>query len=293
MITINEYLDNVLNDFAAYVHSEGTLCTLRDAHFDAGRVPDYSDIHIQQLYLLRYAYAYAFEYKRMYENLLSRINPIDSIKVTSIGCGSLIDYWSLVHTVKNWCRIVYRGIDTVNWNYKIPSRNNDDVVFCIDDAVSFFEKANELSADVYIFPKSISEFSERNIFEISRCFTDDSISNNVIHFMFSLRNDPGSIMRDARKTKILYDRMVECGFQTNDRNDKYCHLSDSYEGKSICKVDEDFFNPRNVIDFLKELYAECVEYGVCPCSTDCENRLGRFPILNCRYAAWQIFTFER
>lgn len=52
MITINQYLDDILSDFKDYVNSGVELCDLKDVHFDAGRVPDYSNIHVQQLYLL-------------------------------------------------------------------------------------------------------------------------------------------------------------------------------------------------------------------------------------------------
>ena len=41
MVTINEFLDNVLEDFKAYVDSQDQLCDLIGAHFDAGKVPDY------------------------------------------------------------------------------------------------------------------------------------------------------------------------------------------------------------------------------------------------------------
>lgn len=99
MITINQYLDGILHDFKNYVNSGVKLCDLKDVHFDAGRVPDYSNIHVQQLYLLRYAYAYSFEYKRMYHSLIRRMKPDDRIAVTSIGCGSMIDYWALAQSV--------------------------------------------------------------------------------------------------------------------------------------------------------------------------------------------------
>lgn len=55
MITINKYLDDILFDFKEYVTSGVRLCDLKEVHFDAGNLPDYSDIHVQQLYLLRYA----------------------------------------------------------------------------------------------------------------------------------------------------------------------------------------------------------------------------------------------
>lgn len=53
VVTINRYLDNILCDFKEYVNSGVELCDLKDVHYDAGKVPDYSDIHVQQLYLLR------------------------------------------------------------------------------------------------------------------------------------------------------------------------------------------------------------------------------------------------
>lgn len=166
MITINKYLDDILFDFKEYVTSGVRLCDLKEVHFDAGILPDYSDIHVQQLYLLRYAYAYSFEYKRMYASLIRRMNPGMEIAVTSIGCGSMIDYWALTRVVPNRCTIRYRGIDTIDWSYRMEQRPQDDVLFRNADAVELVSKAKRLTADAYIFPKSISEFSKSDIEEI-------------------------------------------------------------------------------------------------------------------------------
>lgn len=166
MITINKYLDDILFDFKEYVTSGVRLCDLKEVHFDAGNLPDYSDIHVQQLYLLRYAYAYSFEYKRMYASLIRRMNPGMEIAVTSIGCGSMIDYWALTRVVPNRCAIRYRGIDTIDWSYRMEQRPQDDVLFRNADAVELVSKAKGLTADAYIFPKSISEFSKSDIEEI-------------------------------------------------------------------------------------------------------------------------------
>ena len=141
MITINKYLDDILFDFKEYVTSGVRLCDLKEVHFDAGNLPDYSDIHVQQLYLLRYAYAYSFEYKRMYASLIRRMNPGMEIAVTSIGCGSMIDYWALTRVVPNRCTIRYRGIDTIDWSYRMEQRPQDDVLFRNADAVELVSKA--------------------------------------------------------------------------------------------------------------------------------------------------------
>lgn len=99
MITINEYLEDILFDFKEYVTSGVRLCDLKEVHFDAGKIPNYSDVHVQQLYLLRYAYAYS------YSSLIRRMNPGKEIAVASICCGSMIDYWALTRVVPHMCSI--------------------------------------------------------------------------------------------------------------------------------------------------------------------------------------------
>ena len=51
------------------------------------------------------------------------MDDVNNISVTSVGCGSMIDYWSLVHALemrrKICCSIRYVGIDKIDWNYKI------------------------------------------------------------------------------------------------------------------------------------------------------------------------------
>lgn len=293
MIRINVFLDEVLDDFIQYVKTKKKLCDLLDVHFDAGKIPDYSNKHIQQLYLLRYAYAYAFEYKVIYKDLINRIGMHQKIKVTSVGCGNLLDYWSLVQAVKGQSDICYRGVDTIDWSYKIQPRDCDDVKWVIGDAIELFQKEHSFSSDIYIFPKSISEFSENEVFRLARCFTEETISKDIVHFLFSLRTDHGSMERDTNKTRILYKRLIDCGFRTNDNSNKYLEFKDTIKDKSICKVDDDFQHPGNVVDYLKDLYTHCADLERCFDDSDCKERLGRWPILRCKYAAWQIFSFER
>lgn len=296
MISINEYLDNVLKDFKQYVGSEKNLCALKGAHFDGGKVPDYSDKHIQQLYLLRYAYAYAFEYKCMYSYLMDKRGLENKVKVTSIGCGSLIDYWSLVHAVSEDYNICYRGIDIIDWAYKVQPRTCDDVDCVVGDAIKLLQGADSFSSDIFIFPKSISELLPDEVSTLAVCFSGENgkkLLKNKVHFLFSLRTDPGSIVRDMSKTQIIYDRMLACGFHTSDKSNQYLGFNESIKGKNIRNIDDDFAHPGNVVDFLKDLYERCEDIETCQEKEDCKGRLGRWPILKCRYATWQIFTFER
>ncbi len=100
MINITQYLQDIYEDLQRYIDNDVCLCKFKELNFEAGALPDYEDINIQQLYLLRYAFAYAFEYSRMYLDVLSQMDDVNNISVTSVGCGSMIDYWSLVHALE-------------------------------------------------------------------------------------------------------------------------------------------------------------------------------------------------
>ena len=117
MITIKNYISMIYDDFREYIDQNVNLCMLKTLNYQAGQKPDYSDIHIQQLYLLRYVFSYAFEYKSMFDTLFAREKFKDSIEVASIGCGNMIDYWGLVEALgeigSGECYIKYRGI----WRY--------------------------------------------------------------------------------------------------------------------------------------------------------------------------------
>ena len=293
MITINELLDTVLKDFQDYVESQDRLCSLLKMHYDAGRLPDYSDIHNQQLYLLRYAYAYAFEYKYMYRKLVIDNDFDKTISVTSIGCGNCIDYWSLAKTVKDKHSIKYRGFDNVDWAYKITHRHGDIVTTRKENVVSFFQNMRAFLSDVYIFPKSISEFTEDEVLVLASCFRPNIMAKDRVHFMFSLRTDSDSLECDKDKTGLFYDQLLSNGFHTRDNRDSHLVFNDSIRNKLIRSVDNDFQHPGNVVDCLKELYTRCKTYGACGNEPECTDRLGRWPILKCKYAAWQTFTFER
>lgn len=78
MIGITEYLELIYEDFKAEIDAGEFLCDLKKLSFEAGGLPDYNDIQIQRLYLLRYAFAYGFEYTQMYKEVLQDMgNPTE------------------------------------------------------------------------------------------------------------------------------------------------------------------------------------------------------------------------
>lgn len=262
MISINDYLDEVLADFIAYLDGSHELCDLKSVNFDQGRVPNYEDIHIQQYYLLRYAYAYAFEYKRMYETLFERYTPRSSIDVTSIGCGTMIDYWSLVRVLKQDAHpnvaVNYTGIDQIDWNYQIPGRKKDTVIFCHNNVIDEFSQYDVLESDVYFFPKSISEFSDDDYKKLCKIFRKTPIVEDQLHILISVRSDQGSMNRDLQRAEQLRSAIIKNGFTTDD----HCHgfWAADDEDEKIRAADSDFAHPADIIDTLKELNVRCAYY---------------------------------
>lgn len=241
MIDITQYLQDIYEDLQRYVDNDVCLCKFKELNFEAGALPDYEDINIQQLYLLRYAFAYAFEYSRMYLDVLSQMDDVNSISVTSVGCGSMIDYWSLVHALeirhKLDCSIRYVGIDKIDWNYKIPERQNDEVHYLIGNAADFFTGNSQFVSDVYFFPKSISEFSDGELNAMSNSFSSKNIQKDRFFVCISLREDQGSMDRDIQKTKRLIEAIRENGFCTKWPYAQYTHY---VRNDGIALFDNDF-----------------------------------------------------
>lgn len=170
------------------------------------------------MYLLRYAFAYAFEYSRMYRDVLDKMDDVNNISVTSVGCGSMIDYWPLVHALemkrKIDCSIRYVGIDKIDWNYKIRQRQNDELHYLIRNAADFFTNNSRFISDVYFFPKSISEFSDSELNVMANSLLSKKIQKDRFFVCISLREDQGSMDRDIQKTKCLIEAIGKNGFKT-------------------------------------------------------------------------------
>lgn len=287
----------VYSDFRQYVDAEENLCNLKTLHYMAGQTPDYEDIHIQQLYLLRYAYSYAFEYKSMYEWLFSRESFRDKIEVTSIGCGNMIDYWGLTKALyqkgAGTCRVIYKGIDMIDWNYKISKRDHDEVYFIKGNATDVLQKSEKLVSNVYIFPKSISEFSRDEFLDICNSFQNKEILRNRIHILISLRTDDGSMERDMNRSEKLANALKSNGFVTQDNVRTYTHYIE--ETRGIRGLDGSFEYPNEAIDLLQMLNEKCGTYiyNAVNCNENCEKYLCRMPVLTAKQIRYQLLTFDR
>jgi hypothetical protein len=297
MIPIKDYITNVYEDFKQYLDAENYLCLLKSLNYQGGRKPDYDDIHIQQLYLLRYAFSYAFEYKSMFTNLFAREKYADCIEVVSIGCGNMIDYWALIEALNEvgntTCIVKYKGLDFIDWNYKIESRKKDELKFIKNNAAEIFEHTSQLVSNVYIFPKSISEFSNEDFEKICDGFKTKEIVKDRIYILISIRSDEGSMDRDMGRSEKIISAMHENGFHTKNKSTEFIYFVN--EEKGIKGLDYKFEYPDEAINTIKELNKKCAAFleEAENCKDDCLKCLNRWPILKAKNIRFQVLDFHR
>jgi hypothetical protein len=199
VISITDYLELIYTDFKNEIDGGRYLCDLKDLTFESNHLPDYNNIQIQRLYLLRYAFSYGFEYSHIYAKALARLDNPDNVAVASIGCGNFLDYWALVKAVEK--------------------REQDEVYFKEGNVVKFFEENEEFISDIYFFPKSISEFGKEEMKIIVDNFKSKPIIKDKIILCFSIRANEYSRDRDMSKTKQIVKALEENGYmQNNEKN---------------------------------------------------------------------------
>lgn len=296
MLEITDYVEKIYEDFILYANGENCLCELKELNFQAGAIPNYQAKEIQQLYLLRYAFAYAFEYSNMYDDILSKINNTKQIAVTSIGCGAMIDYWSLIKSVKqkrlNDIQIVYTGIDEISWNYKFKKRKEDSGCFRKENIVDYMNSQASFESDIYFFPKSISEFNCDEMTVICDNFKNKKIIKDKIYFGISLRYDQGSMDRDMCKTKAIIEALRDNGFKGNSSYDRYIHFK---EDRGIAAYNNEFVYPEDALNYMKALNTRCKQFYEIGenCNIDCKPKLNRWPTLKTGKICYQVIEFER
>lgn len=301
MIGIEEYLQDVADDFCAFLEERHQLCDLKRLHFDQGLFPDYSETHIQQLYLLRYAYSYAFEYYVIFKRLISIYSSIhssirDRLRISSIGCGNGMDYWALVNALEDTglrnCSVDYRGNDIVEWNYRIDPRENDIVNFLQKDIKEYLDVVRHFNSDVYIFPKSISEFDDTTFRSILNAFQFKKIETEEIGLIVSMRSNEENLRYDMGRVDGVKWAIVANGFEVVFDTNEERLACDTY----IARIDGRFIYPdkalRQTIPMINTRCSHYLQFGE-NCSDECGPRLTRKPILKTSFIRYRIVIFRR
>ncbi len=287
MISIEKYIQEVFGPFKAHLDSNVKLCSLKGVNYDLKNLPDYSDIHIQEYYLLRYAFAYTFEYKQMFLSALQKIpwyNPNPTLKILSIGCGNGLDYWSAVNAVMHKglsSKIEYHGIDIIDWKYRFCKRENDEMSIEICNAVEYFKTNSELNCNIIFFPKSIGEFSIESFNYICDSIKKIKFTSRSIRLLVSIRSTYSHTRTDMGRVASIVKALEENKVKRFIALDNCLSPYETLENMGIRAFDKDFTYPENAKEFLLELDKMCVSYKTNGRSCQgCESsRLTRHPIL--------------
>lgn len=183
--------------------------------------PDnYDERWDQACYVLRYSYAYAFEYYQLYTKILRECSKPGCLKVLSVGCGAMTDAWSLdaaCKLIKEAHPIEYTGVDKArSWasDYQpattIITRNRPFFGTC---AGSFLVSCSTIDYDIIVFPKSLRDIycnDYNDYLKIKRALETKHIDNRRICLAFSLINNPDSNDNDKnlQRDQEMIDELI-------------------------------------------------------------------------------------
>lgn len=286
MISITEYLNNILDDFKEYLSKNQELCKLKDLNFSNENIPDYNDVNLQQLYILRYGLSYAFDYYKIAYNILKECNDYDKIRVLSVGCGTGIDYWGFVNAIEKYkskISIDYVGIDLVDWSYKFEFRDIDNGEYIISDISKYLDSIDEIDFDVIMFPKSISEFSEyKQIVEKIK----SKITSKTLFVGANIRKKESEKKNELSRLFLLEYELLEGKY-----NEVKSVFKEYKEDEAFITIDPFFKHADGVIDLLDSLNKCCYKDNNRYCEL-CSS-LNRKPILKTNNTIHKIYEFTR
>lgn len=212
----------VFDAFNKYIDEGNRLCDIKIS-FKGGKFPDYSMIPVQLLYELRYSYAYAFDYLRMYRKALSELSRYKTpefVKVVSFGCGNKLDYWALANAtneIDEGIRVKYLGIDRIDWVFPFGWRKGDLSLSAGKDFFEAFSNEEIRSADIYTFPMSISEIAKKDVDAFASALVH--LVSEKIRFIIIARirdTDPKSKEMDQERISKINDMLKESGYMSKE-----------------------------------------------------------------------------
>lgn len=307
-MVINESLREIEKDLLKRLEKEPSLEPLRNLRFDSEVNPDYNNPQIQLLYLLRYFYAYSYEYYLAFKGMLALVNgeiEKDS-NVLSIGCGAAFDYWALKRAV-NYDNSVgheevfnYTGVDEVSWLHPCSKEGKDSLNICKKDFISWLSVTPTLFSisDIIIFPKSIGEFSEEYFSKMLSEIEKDKckITRKTVAVIGSFRRSKHDfdVERFDRFVNRLRASANYIGIEKMTKN----YLSE-IEYPAIPQDNKYFFGyPKNIKNKMLSLFNYCKRYKQngnkhctgCICT---ESNVFKYPITTKKYIDYKIVILKR
>lgn len=270
LVNFENYHRSRLEEFSRYIEAGNRLCEL-EISFRGGDTPDYSNPHVQELYELRYSYAYAFDYIRIYRKVVNDLlqeGKTEEVKVISLGCGNMIDYWSLANAIMEKeaeTRIIYYGIDAIDWNYKFSWRDGDQRWFRQEDFLAVLEDIHLLNPDIIIFPMSLSELDDDSYIDtLADKIAGIMKDKDRVYLAARIRStDSDSQEIDTRKLRRIADNMIRSGYQKEGIGLDPVNPSDP-DDREIPRKNNHLF----LVDDAKKLLDNLCR----SCRADCDHR---------------------
>ena len=290
-MSISTYLSAVFKHFRSYVdENSNDICKLSDLTYQGANQPDYEDEQVQELYILRFTFSYAFEYKSMYAEILARYQGYRQLKILSFGCGPMTDYWGLTEALINDSHgidtdhIDYIGIDCVDWKHKFLNGFPVGYQFIKSGMTEYIRKNDISDTDILFFPKSICEID--NIKRFCAALRRQNFSKNKITMGISLRSEKYHQTADAEYIDDVTAAFCAAGYTVSES------IPFSYdESKGIRALDKSFAYPDDILEYIAQLRDKCSEADTC--EWECRGSLNRKPILTAGYINYQIIVLER
>jgi hypothetical protein len=264
---IIDILDGLIKSTKEYISLLPDLKRLNDVFSNHCKgIFVYSDVFEQRLYLLRYFYAYYYEYRKIMERIC---NLSAEINVVSIGCGGGVDALALknVSNDKNK-RSSYIGIDIEEWEKGMILYEDDHTklhnVIIKEDTENYLKDAT-----VLFFPKSLSDITVAAMQDIEKWINKCVCTKEEIciaaSFIYTSNKEGWNI---SGKQYDRYNKIIELFKNKNYREDdaKRSEIKkDENSTASIWKVDDEVFKnirPKRLIDFIfEEISNTCKKYN--------------------------------
>ena len=275
----------IFSDFQENVAKE-PLCVLKSFSFDNGKLPNYTNLMHQQLFLLRYFPAYLCEYKYLYYEVVKEAK-LSEYNVLSIGCGCFLDYHGLAFaSARSPLPIRYTGVDVISWGYN-GIFSNSDIQFC-QTKIEDFPFPELVDYNIIFFPKSISEISDKGLNTFLGNLRGVNFTSDYI-YVISSTMDKG-YRHDETKYKLIIEYFKNIGFSCKN----YQPAQEIKDKRAFNKFDRHFYYPDDVKDYLGTLNEKCSEYikNSKSCSNDCKE-MSRSPILTTKYVSFLVNFLER
>ena len=130
---------------------------------------DYRDVDFDAYYMVKFGYAYAFEYWVIYDAILRIYTGDPYLGIASVGCGSMIDAWSLAYAKDRMdedklfkgkaerLKLRYYGYDGVQWGMYFAGKDMDpdEEDYCTDCRTVVNKSYEGSEPTVFRFEKNI------------------------------------------------------------------------------------------------------------------------------------------